>query len=696
MFAQESRVLAAVVLLFAATQASAQQPTSAPQKLSYPQAQRTTDGDLYHGTFAADPYRWLESHNGAQTKTWLSEQATLARKHLDALARRDEIRKLAEESMRYQRQTVPNFVAGKFYFSRNSGMQDQSVIYRAASLDDTAPEVVLDLNKVFPDAIRTLKSWSVSGNGRYLAYSVFVNGADSCEWRIRDLQTLSDYSEVLSAEFDYPSWHSSLAGFYYSWKGAAYFHQVGTSWATDQHIYGESGFYVHPTVTGSGRYVLLSLTNGTDPRTRVLLRDRQGGQAPVIYTINANRDAVYNYVCEVDGHLFFRTTSGAGKGRIVKTSLQQLGAFTEVVPEAKDALDSVTYVGGSLFARYIRHNYHVVKVFDLSGKEVAELNLPGKGTASQFTSDGTAGGVLYAYSDLLTPPMIYRYQSDNGDAAQRTSKLLVDTKTSFDAPQFVQELCFATSKDGTKVPMTLAYDKKLVKDGTRNVLLYGYGGFHHSLTPHFRSEYAMWMRLGFTVAIVNLRGGCEYGEEWHDAGIRLKKQNVFDDYLSAAHWLVDEKYTSPGKIVASGASNGGLLVGAAITQEPDLFGVALPDVGVLDMVRFAKLGGGSWVTDYGDVNDKAEFDNLLSYSPVHRVKKSTNYPAVLVTAPDHDDRVDQAHSWKFTAALQWAQASDRPVLLLVTKNAGHIGGYTPTKLVDLYTDRLAFSIANAR
>lgn len=693
MFSLKWRTPFAIILATVFAHVCSAAPPAAPANaISYPVAQRTTDGTQYHGTTVPDPYRWLETHQGVDTQAWLLAQKTLARKHFDGLPQRAKIATLAEETLDYARQTVPMTIAGKVYFARNSGLQDNAVIYRAKSIEDEAPEVVLNLNQIYPDAIRTLRTWSVSGDGNYLAYSVYLYGSDKAEWRIRSLQTLTDYAEVLTSECHYPSWHASLAGFYHSLKGTVWFHRIGTSAATDQQIYTDATLHAEARTTSSGRYVVLTLTSGTKPGARILLRDLQGQGTPN-YVLVPTTDNVYDFICEANGSLYFLTTSNAPKARIVAMSLQQLGTFTELVPEADDALDSVSYVAGSLFARYLHNGHHVVKVFETDGKEVATLDLPGEGTAESFTSDGTATGVLYSYSNFVTPPVVFRYPNE-GDPKARQSKAVVQSTIKYEVSDFVQEVCTITSKDGTKVPMTLAYNKKLVKDGTSAALLYGYGGFHYSLTPRFKSENIIWLRLGGVLAMPNLRGGSELGEAWHDAGIKLKKQNVFDDYLAAAHWLVDQKYTSAGKIVSSGASNGGLLVAAATTQEPDLFGVALPDVGVLDMIRFAKLGGTGWVSDYGDVNDKAEFEALFKYSPLHRVKKDTHYPAVLVTAPDHDDRVNQAHSWKFTAAMQWAQGGDKPVLLSVTTDAGHVGGYTPKKLIQFYADRYAFCIQN--
>jgi prolyl oligopeptidase len=353
-------------------------------------------------------------------------------------------------------------------------------------------------------------------------------------------------------------------------------------------------------------------------------------------------------------------------------------------------------VRDKLFVAYLRNGHSIVKVFGLDGQSLAQIELPGEGTAMAFRADATEKGVLFAYSDYVTPPELLRYDLA-GESKNWTGTVVYRPKLSFDLSQFKQEVVVYKSKDGTLVPMTLAYRKDLVKDGNNPVFLYGYGGFGINLTPFYRNSYATWLRLGGVLAVPNLRGGAENGEAWHEAGIKLNKQNVFDDCRAAAHWLIDQKYTSAGKIALSGASNGGLLVGAVLTQEPELFGAALPHVGVLDMIRFPLFSVGSgWKPDYGDPANQDEFKALLSYSPYHNVRQGTRYPAVLVSTCDHDDRVEQAHSWKFAAALQYAQAAERPVMLLVGKDAGHLYGWTTSKTLAWDADRFAFVLDNLR
>jgi prolyl oligopeptidase len=692
-----SRLLTTVFVLFAAVglvDADSPAQATSKAKFTYPPAARANTGDWYHNTWVADPYRWLEQHGASTTTTWLDAQARLTRGYLDKTPRRKQILATARESLDYTRRNSLVCVSGKFYFCKNSGLEEQDSIYRSDTLDGDG-ELLLDPSKLWPDGTRTLKSFSVSGDGKYLAYSVSVNGADVTEWKILDLGTGKALAETLNADFSTPQWSTKLAGFYYDKTSNIYFHTVNTDPANDQFIYSDNGWYCHGEVTSSGNYLIITQSQGTSSKCRVLVREL-ATDAKTVSWLFPTANAVYDYICESDGVLYFRTSLDAPKGYIIKMDLKDRAHYSEVVAQSEDTLANVYCVRDKLFVAYLRNGHSIVKVFGLDGQSLAQIELPGEGTAMAFRADATEKGVLFAYSDYVTPPELLRYDLA-GESKNWTGTVVYRPKLSFDLSQFKQEVVVYKSKDGTLVPMTLAYRKDLVKDGNNPVFLYGYGGFGINLTPFYRNSYATWLRLGGVLAVPNLRGGAEKGEAWHEAGTKLNKQNVFDDCRAAAHWLIDQKYTSAGKIALSGASNGGLLVGAVLTQEPELFGAALPHVGVLDMIRFPLFSVGSgWKPDYGDPANQDEFKALLSYSPYHNVRQGTRYPAVLVSTCDHDDRVEQAHSWKFAAALQYAQAAERPVMLLVGKDAGHLYGWTTSKTLAWDADRFAFVLDNLR
>jgi len=669
------------------------EPTPPPvtPKITYPSATRSQSGDTYHGTWAADPYRWMEKHDGADTAKWLTDELALTRSHLDAITGHSAVVKTTRETIDIERRSAPRAVAGKFFYFKNDGLQEQSVLYRSDTLNGAA-EVVIDANKLFPDGTRTISDYAVSSDGKHLAYGAHVFGSDVTEWKIRKLDDGKDYAETVTVETTRLSWSPHLTGFYYSKSGSIYFHLLGTDQTQDAVIFSESGWSCSGQVSTSGKYLVIAEGSGTDPNVRIVCREIAGATRTVKWLFPV-ANAAYDFICEKDGTFWFRTTLASPKGSIIKIALSDTSVYQQVVPEAADALESVRFVAGTLWASYIHDGHAVVKVFTLDGKFLYDVELPGMGTLLSVGSDGTDSGVLYAYSNYITPPTVFQFDTA-ADKEHRLSKVWFSPKPAFDLSDLTQEQVFYKSKDGTRVPMTLVHRKGLVKDGSNPTLLYGYGGFGVNITPAFRPVFLVWLRLGGTLAVPNLRGGAEYGQAWHDAGRLHNKQNVFDDFRAAAHWLIDEKYTTSGRLAASGVSNGGLLVSAAITQEPDLFAVAVPEMGVHDMIRYAQIGGSGWIFDYGDTKKADDFKILFGYSPLHNVRKGTKYPAVLVTTSDHDDRVDVAHSYKLAASLQYAQSGDRPVLLHVLKNAGHAGGSTTAKMIEFYADRYAFMLEN--
>ncbi len=705
-----SLVIAGVFVLFpSASLVLAQNATAgAAQKmikpLTYPIARKGDQVDDYHGVKVTDPYRWLEDLDSEETRKWVEAENTLTNSFLSQIPARATIKDRLTKLWNYERFGVP-FREGKNYFySRNSGLQNQSVLYTVTSLDGQ-PTLLLDPNTLSTDGTVALSGIAPSNDGKLLAYSLSASGSDWQEWKVRDVSTGKDLVDNLKwVKFSGASWTPDNQGFFYSrydepksdsLKGTNYFqklyyHKLGTPQAEDVLIYerpDQKDWLFGGNVTEDGRYVIISVSQGTDIRNRVYYKDLQAKDATVVKLLD-DFDASYNFIGN-DGSVFwFQTDLKAARGKIIAIDINKpdRSNWQVLVPEAAEALQGVNLVNHMFVANYLKDAHTQVKIFNTDGKFVREVTFPGLGTASGFGGHAKDKETFYSYTGFTTPSTIYRYDMVTGK-----SSIFRQPKADFNPDDFETKQVFYTSKDGTKVPMFITHKKGLKLDGNNPTYLYGYGGFTVSLPPAFSVSNLVWMEMGGVYAQANLRGGSEYGEDWHQAGMKLKKQNVFDDFIAAAEWLIANKYTSTPKLAIGGGSNGGLLVGAAITQRPELFGAALPAVGVMDMLRFQKFTiGWAWVSDYGSSDNADEFKALYAYSPLHNIKAGKSYPPTLVTTADHDDRVWPGHSFKFAAALQEAQAGPAPVLIRIETKAGHGAGKPTSKVIEEVADRWAF------
>lgn len=677
--------------------------------LMYPEAKKVDQTDDYHGTKVADPYRWLEDPDAPDTRAWIEAQNRLTFRFLDRIPERSQIRERLTQLWNYERFSPPFREGGRYFFYRNDGLQNQSVLYTLKSLD-AEPQVLLDPNKLSEDGTVALAGLAVSRDGRRLAYGLSTSGSDWTEWKVRDVETGDDLTDHLKwVKFSGASWSSDGGGFFYSrydepnektrledvnYFHKLYYHRLGAPQSEDILVYErrdqkEWGFDGH--VTEDGRYLIISVWHGTDPRNRVFYKDlEQGVDAPNAKVIELlpELEAAYNFLGN-DGPVFwFRTDLGAPRGRIVAIDARKPAKkdWRQVVAEAEETLEGAIVVGDHFVASYLKDARSQVKLFTLDGNLAKELELPGIGTAAGFSGRRKDTQTFYAYTSFTSPAAIYRY-----DFATGRSEVFRRPQVDFNPENYETRQVFYESRDGTRVPMFITHKRGLKLDGLNPTYLYGYGGFGVSLTPAFSIANLVWMEMGGVYAQPNLRGGGEYGEEWHQAGTKAKKQNVFDDFIAAAEWLIANKYTSAPKLAIGGGSNGGLLVGACMTQRPELFGAALPDVGVMDMLRFQKFTiGWAWTPDYGSSDVKEEFESLIAYSPLHNLKPGVQYPATLITTADHDDRVVPAHSFKFAAALQAAQSGTAPALIRIETKAGHGAGKPTAKIIEEIADKWGF------
>jgi prolyl oligopeptidase len=676
------------------------------QSLPYPVTQKTTAVDDYFGTKVPDPYRWLEDDNSAETKAWVEAQNKVTFSFLEAIPQRDRIRERLRKLWNYERFGIPFKRGDHWFFTRNSGLQNQSVLY-VASAPDAEPRELLDPNKLSKDGTVSLTESTPSEDGKLLVYGTSSAGSDWQEFRVRDIATGSDMTDVLHwIKFSGASWARDGSGFYYSRypepkPGAAlteknenqsiWFHKPGTNQREDTLVYARPD---HPQwglsghVTDDGHYLIITVTEGTDPKTRVFYRDLTKPRGGVVELLN-DFDAAYDFIENEGSTFYFNTDLDAPRRRIIAIDIDkpQREHWREIVPQSEHRLDGVGLTGGQLLCEYLQHAKSAVKAFTLDGKLIRDVELPGIGTVSGFGGRKEETEIYYAFTSFTAPTTIHRYDIPTG-----ASSVLRKPKIDFDGSGLETKQVFVTSKDGTRVPMFLVHRKGLVLDGSHPTLLYGYGGFDISLTPGFSISRAVWLEMGGVYAMANLRGGGEYGSEWHEAGTKLRKQNVFDDFIACAEWLIKERYTQPAKLAIQGGSNGGLLVGACMTQRPELFGAVIPAVGVMDMLRFHKFTiGWAWKSDYGSSEKPDEFRALFAYSPLHNLRPGTRYPATLVMTADHDDRVVPAHSFKFAARLQECQAKDGPpVLIRIETSAGHGAGTALTKVIDETADEWAF------
>ena len=694
------------VLVLVALPAQAEEP-----RLTYPETRQVDQVDTYHGTSVADPYRWLEEdiRESEPVRRWVEAQNRVTNSYLEAIPEREPIRRRLTELWDYERVNAPWERGGRYFFSKNDGLQDQSVLYVRESLDGE-PRVLLDPNGWSEDGTVALAGTSVSPNGELIAYAQAASGSDWQTWKVRDVATGRDLPDQIDwVKFTNIAWTEDGAGFFYSRfprpeDGAAhqgvnlnqklYYHRLGTSQEEDVVAYEDPD---HPewsyiaAVTEDGRYLVIVTTAGTAPRYRVLYRDLE---APFAVPTHLVGDFDHEYqILGNDGRTFYmKTDHGAPRGRIVSFEIGQSdpSAWRELVPESENALQSAGMVGDTIVASYLEDAKSRITLFDREGEKLRDVELPGIGSAYGPYGDRDSTESFYTFSSFTTPPSVYRY-----DVATGESRLLYRSEVDFDPDDYAVSQVFATSEDGTRVPIFLAHKAGIELDGTNPTLLYGYGGFTVSLTPSFSTTRLAWMEMGGVFALANTRGGGEYGADWHLAGTKLRKQNVFDDFIAAAEWLIDQGYTTSEKLAIQGGSNGGLLVGAVMAQRPDLFGAALPAVGVMDMLRFHLFTAGRyWVDDYGSAESPEEFRALHAYSPYHNLKDGVAYPATLVTTADTDDRVVPGHSFKFAARLQQAHAGDDPVLIRIETSAGHGAGKPTSKQIEEIADEWAFLVDN--
>ena len=683
-------------------------PSGAPPRASYPVTRTTNQVDDYHGVAVADPYRWLEDDNSPETKAWVAAENRVTFDYLARLPELPAIKQRLKQLWNYERYGAPFKRGDRYFLTKNDGLQNQAVLYTLSSLD-AAPKLLLDPNTLSADGTIALAGMSVSDDGKLLAYGLSVSGSDWEEWKVRDVATGQDLSDVLQwVKFSGASWTKDGRGFFYSrydepaeatkltkvnYYQKLFYHRIGTGQAQDTLVYERSdqkewGF--GGAVTDDGHYLILGVSQGTDPRNRVFYKDLTQPNGPVVELLN-DFDAHYSFI-DNDGPVFwFETDLDAPRGRVIAIDITRPARANrrELIPQAADALKGVNVLNNSFLCTYLKDARSQVKIFKLDGQFARDVELPGIGSAGGFAGKRTDTETFYSFTSFTVPGTIYRY-----DLAAATSQVFRQPKVDFNPANYETRQVFYTSKDGTRVPMFITHRKGLKLDGKNPTYLYGYGGFNIPLTPAFSVGNLVWMEMGGVYAVPNLRGGGEYGEAWHQAGTKLKKQNVFDDFIAAGEWLIANHYTSSRRLAIGGGSNGGLLVGACLTQRPDLFGAALPAVGVMDMLRFHKFTiGWGWGSDYGTADDAAQFKALYAYSPLHNIRPGTKYPATLITTGDHDDRVVPAHSFKFAATLQQAQAGPAPILIRIETKAGHGAGKPTAKIIDEKADAWAFLAA---
>jgi len=673
------------------------------QKLQYPSTRRADVVDDYHGTKIADPYRWLEDLDSTETRDWVAAQNALTERYLAQQPIRDHFRRRIQRLWNFRKTNLPVIENGRLFYRMNSGLQLQSPLYMRESIGSPAVEII-DPNLIWPDATTSLATFAPSPDTLHLAYTFAKGGADWQTIKVRRLTTGQDLDdEVNWMRFSGLSWTHDGKGFFYSRypeppKGkvleaalsghALYYHVLGTPQSQDRLIFTNTAnpsWFVTGALTDDGRYLLVATAKGADNTNRLYYVDLRHPKKPNIggdvRPLFEEDGAEFSPIGSQGSTLFIRTDRGAPNRKIVAVNVGRPDSSTwkTIVPETAHAIENATRAGDRIFIEYLVDVKSRLAMFDLAGAALGDVALPAAGSLSGFFGRYDSNLLFYAFTSHLYPTTVFAYDIKAG-----TSAAFEPPKASIDLTKYETKQLFARSKDGTRVPFFLTARKGLTKDGNNPTMLFGYGGFAVSEMPGYRADVPAWLDLGGVWVTTNLRGGAEYGEAWHRAGILEKKQNVFDDFIAIAEFLIDERYTSPAKLGIMGGSNGGLLVGAAMEQRPDLFAVALPAVGVLDMLRYDRFTGGkAWVTEYGTASDPDQFAVLYRYSPLHNVKAGTCYPATLVTTADHDDRVVPSHSFKFTAALQAAQGCDKPVLIRVETGGSHNFRSTEKRIAEL-------------
>jgi prolyl oligopeptidase len=740
-------------LLVVAVGAAGAQTQSAP--IGYPAAARGTQVDVYHGVSIADPYRWLEDTDSPETKAWVEAENKVTESFLATIPERTAIKNRLTTLWNYARFSAPFKEGGRYFFLENTGLQNQSILYVQDGRGAT-PRVLLDPNLLSSDGTVSLAGQTASDDGHYLAYSISTSGSDWREVRVRDVNNARDLSDTLKwVKFSNISWTHDNKGFFYSRydeqpsgnkmtnvnrNQKLYYHRLGRPQSRDDLIYDrpdQPDWLLSGSVTDDGQYLIITVSQGTDVRNRLYFIDLDNSGKPLtnnpVVRLIDKLDAEYEFIGNRATTFYVRTDRNAPKGRIVAISIDnpREDRWATVVAESKDALVSAITAGDDIVAHYLQDAHSTIRFFTSSRDDRrreqrprgqpqqprnpggvyddtstspltrgpapltgagfsprGELSLPGIGTINEIHGKQGDDELFYSFTSFLYPTTVYKY-----DLNSRKNEVFRAPKVAFDPSQYETRQVFYTSKDGTRVPMFITAKKGVPLDGTNPTVLYAYGGFNISSTPSFSTANAVWLEMGGIYALANIRGGGEYGKAWHEGGMLANKQNVFDDFIAAAEYLIKQRYTSTPKLAIRGGSNGGLLVGAVMTQRPELFGAAIPEVGVMDMLRFQKFTiGWAWTSDYGSSDDPEQFKYLRAYSPLQNIKPATCYPPTLALTADHDDRVVPGHTFKFVATMQAAQSCANPILARIETKAGHGGGTPTTKQIDQAADRFAFLV----
>jgi len=698
-----SLILLAALALLAGCYGSQDQET---MNFEYPDARKGDVVDDYHGTQVADPYRWLEDPDSDETRAWVAAQNELTYPYLASLPARDKIEKRLTELWDYPKYGAPFERNGRYFYSKNDGLQDQSVYYVQESLDGE-PRVLIDPNTLSDDGTVALGGMSISRDGKKLAWATNVSGSDWRTWYVRDIDTGEDFADKIEwSKFSGASWDEKGEGFYYSRydtpvEGAEfedanyyqklYYHKVGTPQSDDVLVYerpDEKEWGFGGSVSESGDYLEIAVWMGSSHKNLLFYKNLRDPNAEVVELID-EFEADYHFVGHDAGVFYLTTDLDAPKKKLiaVDTAAPAKSNWKTLVAEKDITLQSIQMINGDEFiGAYMKDAHDVVYRFDIDGGLIGELELPGLGSVGGVGGKRSDTEMFYTFTSYLYPPTIFKYDFATGE-----STVFREPGIDIDLSGYVTEQVFYPSKDGTKIPMFIVHKKGIELDGSHPTLIYGYGGFNVSLTPYFSISKLAWVEMGGVFALANLRGGGEYGEEWHQAGMLKNKQNVFDDFIAGAEYLIDQGYTSKGKIACQGGSNGGTLVGAVVNQRPDLWGAALPAVGVMDMLRFQLFTiGWAWVSDYGSSENPDMFPTLYAYSPYHNLADGVEYPAMMITTADHDDRVVPGHSFKYAARIQEAQGGSEPVLIRIETKAGHGGGKPTSKVIEEVADEWAF------
>jgi prolyl oligopeptidase len=672
-------------------------------QIQYPQTTRGDTIETHHGVAVSDPYRWLEQdvRKSVDVRNWVVEENVLTREYLDSIPALPIIQEKLTQAWNYEKQGLPFHRGSSWFQSRNTGLQNHSVIYTGES-PSTINNVLLDPNTFSEDGTKSLSMYSPSPEGKYLVWGVADAGSDWATWFAKDLTTNTLLPEVMTEiKNDSPSWLPDESGYYYSRypnsdsKGhiettdgsELWFHQIGTDQSQDKLVWSDSEnpdrFY-GASVTKDGGWLVVSVSEGTSSNNALLIK---GPNEEKLHWLISDFDAEVSLIGGIEDKLWFKTDRDAPNGKLIAVDLQTSKPnWSQIIPEQQNILRSADIVGGKITCTWLEDASSKATVHNLLGDLLYEVSLPGIGTASGFRGDNTDTTVYWSYSSYNQPPSIYSL-----DLTTKATTLFWKSIVPIDLSNIEVQKKFVTSTDGARVPLFIVANKDKKLDGTNPVLQYGYGGFDIAILPRFSSTRATWIEMGGVLAVACIRGGSEYGRSWHEGGMLENKQQCFDDFIACSEWLINEKWTKPSKLAIQGGSNGGLLVGACMTQRPELFGACLPAVGVLDMIRFPLFTvGWAWISDYGDPKDENMFKHLYRYSPYHNVNKGTCYPPTLVTTGDTDDRVVPSHSFKFAAELQYAQACENPVLIRIETRAGH-GAGKPTKLrIEEASDVYAF------